>query len=1045
MGFFMRNCITLLTSLVFLTACGGGGGSAVPASVPIGSISGVGFDGLLINANIKIYDFTSGSKGVLLGQGISDTSGLYNLSVQIESRPILIEAIGGYYLEEAGSGFQVKLTSKHRLTALANYSTGAAISVSTTNFTHLAAGLAAYEISKGASVVSAINDANGRVSGFIGVDVLSTTPRQINDPANASAALTPELRYGFLSGAISMWTYNHTPSGGLPHKIPYTSIDFAQLMYQDISADGLLDGKGLDAAGALAPLSFGVTPLSADVYRLGLGVALLQMAGDKNNKTLIDGAGVLPFVQFYISSTDSMFNNVVPAPINAPAVTVTTPALNAVLLGSVQVSATTNTVSNLKTVELLVDGVAVATATNLTTPSFTLNTTSFVDGPHTIAVRTTDIGGLVTTHSIPILIVNNVPAVTIIAPANYAVLNAITTVSATTQSTVGLSRVELLVDGVAVATATNRTTPTFSLNTASFVDGAHILVIRATDIGGQVVTSTRQIVIANIAPVVNITFPVSSALVRGSLTVTATAQSKSGLASAVLLVNGAIVTAAIDLGAASLQFPLNTQNLADGARNISVQTTDVGGLVTTHSIPVIINNIAPIVAVTAPSDFAVLRGVINVTATSQSLAGVAANDLLVDGLLVATAASLTSPTFSLNTAVYLDGAHTISVRSTDIGGLVTATTVPVIINNIAPVVSITNPVSNAIVGAAVSVTATTSSGAGLRKVELLFDGVSVATTTNYTTPTFQFNAASYADGAHTLAVRATDVGGLVTTKTVPVVFANVPPALTITSPAPNVFVRGVTSVVGTAQSLSGVTKAELLIDNVVIATATNLTTPTFSLNTALYADGAHTLGVRATDVGGLVTTSTVPVVFSNVPPVVTITSPAANAWVRKTVSVTANVASVVGVSKVELLVDNGVITTATNLTTPTISFDTTLRTDGAHTFGIRATNAGGLVTTANITVNIDNTPPTSTWLGACRLPNFIDPGCEQVVIKGIASDNLSGVASVTSLLDNQIAVVGTDGAWQILTLRVPDPIIRIQDVAGNCNDYTNLGTPVSCP
>lgn len=413
----MRNYIALLISLVFLTACGGGGGnSSAPPPVPFGSVSGTAFDGLILNGTVSIYDFSTGAKGALLGQATTDSSsGLYSLSLQIESRPILIEITGGYYVEEAGvsgASTQVSLGSNHQLTALANYTTGTALKVAATTYTHLAAGLAAYNISKGTAVADAINSANTRASSLAGINIITTTPRQITDVGNASATLTPELKYGFLAGAISMWTLNNTPNTAIARTQPYTSIDFAQLLYQDISADGLLDGIGLDSTGAAAPLSFGTTPMGVGVYRIGIGVGLVQMAGNANNKTGIDGAKILPFAQAYIANTDAMFNGVAPIAFVPAAVVISSPATGAWVRKSINVASTASSPFGIKTVELLVDGGSVATSANLAAQSFPIVTTAYAAGAHTIDVRATDLGGFVTTASIQLNIDNIAPTAT---------------------------------------------------------------------------------------------------------------------------------------------------------------------------------------------------------------------------------------------------------------------------------------------------------------------------------------------------------------------------------------------------------------------------------------------------------------------------------------------------------------------------------------------------------------------------------------------------------------------------------------------------------
>ena len=244
------------------------------STVPVGSVSGTTFDGLITSGIVAIYDFSAGAKGAQLAQATSDSSGLYSIPLQIETRPILVEVTGGYYAEEAGTNpVTVTLAANQKLSAVTNYTTGSTLKVAVTTFTHLAAGLASYEISKGTAVSTAINNANSRVSSLAGVNILTTFPKEITDVNNASATLKPELRYGFLEAAISMWTYNNAPTPKSAHLAPYTSIDFAQLLYQDISADGLLDGMGLDSTGAAAQLSFGTIPLGVDVYRMGLGTS----------------------------------------------------------------------------------------------------------------------------------------------------------------------------------------------------------------------------------------------------------------------------------------------------------------------------------------------------------------------------------------------------------------------------------------------------------------------------------------------------------------------------------------------------------------------------------------------------------------------------------------------------------------------------------------------------------------------------------------------------------------------------------------------------
>lgn len=1066
----MRKLLVLFLSVV-LAACGGGsggssgGGSAgsAPPTVPFGAVAGATFDGLIINGTVKVYDFSTGGKGALLATGTSDATGHYNLALQLESRPILVEATGGYYFEEAGAGLQVRLSNSHSLVAVMNYTTGASVQVSASTFTHLAAGLAVFEIKNGTAVATAINDANGRVSGWLGYDILSTSPLAINDPSNASNALTPELRYGFNSGAISMWTHDHAPAGSTPHVSPFTSIDFAQLLYKDVSADGLLDGQGFNSLGALSQLSFGVTPLSVDVYRHQLAVSMLKMANYANNKTGLNGASILGYVQSYMGSTDAMFATVTPVSIAAPVVSVSSPALNAVLMKAVAVTATATTNGEISKMELLIDNNVTASLPNTAAPSFSLDTTTLTDGAHTVTVRATDTGGLTATSAaVPVLVVNTAPAVSFLAPAQNAVLGSVATVTVSPQSTVGIASVELLVDGVVASAATNLAMPAFSLDTRLYADGAHTLKARVTDKGGQVAVSSLPVVFANTAPGINVSAPAANALIRGIVTVSGATTSGSGVVLVELLVDNTVVSTAANVTTPT--FSLDTTAFADGLHTLKMRATDVGGLSTTATVAgVIFNNIAPAVAVSAPATNAILRGSVSVTGSATSAAGIASVELLVDNNLVATNAAAAS--FTLNSALYLDGAHTITIRATDIGGLVSSASVPVIVNNVAPSLTLTAPAANAILQTTVSVTATASSGAGLKTVELLVDGQLTNTATNLTSPTFSINTAGYADGAHTIAVRATDIGGLVTTKSAPVVIANVPPVLTLTGPAPHAVMVGASPVTATASSGSGLSTVGLYVDGIFVAWAASPTAPNFSLATTAFGDGPHVVELRATDVGGNLTSSTVAVVFDNVAPVVTVTTPGNGVLVRKTISVAGSVSETAGLVSSELLVDGSVAATAANAAAPAFTLDTTLKTDGVHAVAIRTTDVGGHVVTQSRTITIDNTAPTST--GTLKITNVGGV----YLLSGTASDGVSGPA--TALISAPIietspngtytttipanpgivttcsagmctyaASIAANGSWAIWVGQDPffgtNGSVRISDAAGNCTDYATF-------
>jgi hypothetical protein len=211
-------------------------------------------------------------------------------------------------------------------------------------------------------------------------------------------------------------------------------------------------------------------------------------------------------------------------------------------------------------------------------------------------------------------------------------------------------------------------------------------------------------------------------------------------------------------------------------------------------------------------------------------------------------------------------------------------------------------------------------------------------------------------------------------------------------------------IAGTTQSVAGLTKVELQLDGATVATATDLAAPTFQLITTAYPDGAHVLGIQATDVGGLVSVSTIHVTFANYAPIVNVSTPAANTWVKGSIGVAASVQSTVGLTTVELIVDGTIAASAANLTAPTFTINTANYTDGAHTIAVRATDVNSLVTTSALSIKIDNTPPTTT-----AVPSGF--GTNVPTMSGCATDDGSGILSVTDVVYGTALSLTAQGCW----------------------------------
>lgn len=171
-----------------------------------------------------------------------------------------------------------------------------------------------------------------------------------------------------------------------------------------------------------------------------------------------------------------------------PVVGFVSPANGTSLTGNagISVSATDNTA--VSSVTLSIDGVA--TATDTAAPyTFAWNTNSALNGSHTLSATAVDAAGNSSTASISV-IVNNVvdmtaPVVRITSPGDGTKVTTNVSVKVNASDNVGLTRVELYVDGMlqGVSTAAPFTT---KWNTAKTAKGPHTLSCKAYDSAGNV-------------------------------------------------------------------------------------------------------------------------------------------------------------------------------------------------------------------------------------------------------------------------------------------------------------------------------------------------------------------------------------------------------------------------------------------------------------------------------------------------------------------------------------------------------------------------------
>lgn len=183
------------------------------------------------------------------------------------------------------------------------------------------------------------------------------------------------------------------------------------------------------------------------------------------------------------------------------------------------------------------------------------------------------------------------PSVAIAAPLGSATVSGIVTVDLTTSDNVGVTRVDLLVNGTKVATDT--ASPfAFSWDSTGVANGSATLSAVAYDAAGNATTSSAKSVnVANAviadtaAPVVAISNPTDGSKVSGSVSIAVSASDNSGSTGIIqtLRINGVQVARATG---GQLSYSWNTRKLSAGTYTVTATATDPAGNASSKSVTV---------------------------------------------------------------------------------------------------------------------------------------------------------------------------------------------------------------------------------------------------------------------------------------------------------------------------------------------------------------------------------------------------------------------------------------------------------------------------
>jgi subtilisin family serine protease len=271
------------------------------------------------------------------------------------------------------------------------------------------------------------------------------------------------------------------------------------------------------------------------------------------------------------------------------------------------------------------------------------------------------------------------PSVAISSPTGGTVTGLVA-VNVAASDNVGVTRVELLVNGAVLASDT--TAPYgFSWDSSILAGTSATLVAKAYDAAGNVGTSKAiALTVAGVTtsdttpPTVSIAQPLSTSTpLSGTVTVTVNASDNVGVTRVEFLVNGSVV--ATDT-ASPYTFSWDTTALAGTTPVISARAYDAAGNVATStaiSVSVASATTAtpdttpPVVTITGVSDGAKVNGNVNIGVSATDNVAVSTVTLSIDGSVVASS-NTGSVSFKWNSRKARSGSHTITATARDSSG-----------------------------------------------------------------------------------------------------------------------------------------------------------------------------------------------------------------------------------------------------------------------------------------------------------------------------------------------------------------------------------------
>jgi hypothetical protein len=431
------------------------------------------------------------------------------------------------------------------------------------------------------------------------------------------------------------------------------------------------------------------------------------------------------------------------------------------------------------------------------------------------------------------------PTVTITGGAAQSTNDSTPTISGTAPDVPAGTTVTVAVAGQILNTLVQGA-GTWAVTTASLIDSTHFVVASVTDTAGNTGSATQNLTVDTVLPVVTIAGGPTRSTNDATPAISGTTNAAAG-ATITVTVAGQTLSALVLAGGA---WNVTAATLVDGTRDVVASLTDAAGNTGSATQSLTTDSSAPTVTITGGPSRLTNDATPTIAGTTDAPTSTTVTVTVAGQTLTTT---VSAGAWTVTAALTANGTHNVAVSIVDLAANTGSATQSLVIDTVAPTMTITGPSSLLTNDGTPTINGTTDSAAGTT-VSVTIAGQTLLTLVQ-SGGTWNVTPATVADGTSTAVASVVDLAGNTASASQSITIDTTAPLVTITGGLSRGTNDATPTIAGTA---SGVATSTMVVVTLSSQSLNTTLQPGggWSLTSGSLADGMHTILVSVTDLAG---------------------------------------------------------------------------------------------------------------------------------------------------------------------------------------------------